>query len=120
MKILFVIYDNGSYIGWFPQGIAYITSYLEREGYHIDIYHQEDSIGVSVSDDGKGFDEGDTDALTEMLNFIKEEEVENVEEEQSEEPSAQTDDSAVGEEPEGSWRGDRPAWSDSQIACEGL
>jgi len=41
MKILFVIYDNGSYIGWFPQGIAYITSYLEREGYHIDIYHQD-------------------------------------------------------------------------------
>ena len=41
MKILLIAYDNGSYIGWFPQGIAYLTSYLERDGYDVDLYLQD-------------------------------------------------------------------------------
>lgn len=43
MKILMVVYDNGSYINWPPQGLAYIAAYLEKEHditvYQQDIYH---------------------------------------------------------------------------------
>jgi anaerobic magnesium-protoporphyrin IX monomethyl ester cyclase len=41
MKILLVAYDNGSYIGWFPQGLAYITACLERVGYDVTLYLQD-------------------------------------------------------------------------------
>ena len=33
MKILLIAYDNGSYMTFFPQGLAYITAYLEDEGH---------------------------------------------------------------------------------------
>lgn len=41
MKILLVVYDNGSYIHWFPQGTAYIASALRNDGCDVYIYHQD-------------------------------------------------------------------------------
>lgn len=40
MKILLVVYDNESYIHWFPQGIAYIASVL-RKDHEVFIYSQD-------------------------------------------------------------------------------
>ncbi len=42
MKILLVVYDNGSYIHWFPQGLAYIAAILKDHDvtiYSKDQYH---------------------------------------------------------------------------------
>lgn len=41
MKILLIVYDNDSYIHWFPQGIAYIASGLQKQGYIVEIYNQD-------------------------------------------------------------------------------
>ena len=41
MKILLVVYDNDSYVHWFPQGLGYIAAVLEREGYEVEIYSQD-------------------------------------------------------------------------------
>src|SRR3990170_7097714 len=41
MRILLVVYDNDSYISWFPQGIAYIASALRNEGHEVVIYNQD-------------------------------------------------------------------------------
>lgn len=41
MRILLIVYDNGSYIHWFPQGLAYIASVLVKKGYHVEIYNQD-------------------------------------------------------------------------------
>ena len=41
MKILLVVYDNDSYIHWFPQGLAYIAAVLIKEGYEVEIYNQD-------------------------------------------------------------------------------
>lgn len=41
MRILLVVYDNDSYIHWFPQGLAYIAAVLVREGYDVEIYNQD-------------------------------------------------------------------------------
>lgn len=41
MKILLVVYDNDSYIHWFPQGLAYIAAVLKKEGYEVEIYNQD-------------------------------------------------------------------------------
>ena len=41
MRILLVIYDNDSYIHWFPQGLAYIAAVLLREGHEVEIYNQD-------------------------------------------------------------------------------
>jgi anaerobic magnesium-protoporphyrin IX monomethyl ester cyclase len=41
MKILLVVYDNDSYIHWFPLGLAYIAAVLDREGYEIEVYNQD-------------------------------------------------------------------------------
>ena len=66
MRILFVIYDNESFIHQFPMGLAYISAVLLKEGYDVTIYHQDmnhypdehlteylnnnkfDAVGVSV------------------------------------------------------------------------
>lgn len=40
MKILLVVYDNESYIHWFPQGLAYIASVL-RKNHEVFIYNQD-------------------------------------------------------------------------------
>jgi len=41
MRILLVVYDNDSYVHWFPQGLAYIATVLLREGYEVEIYNQD-------------------------------------------------------------------------------
>ena len=35
------MYDNDSYIHWFPQGIAYIAAALLKEGHDVEIYSQD-------------------------------------------------------------------------------
>ena len=41
LKILLVVYDNESYIHWFPQGLGYIASVLSREKHDVRIYNQD-------------------------------------------------------------------------------
>ena len=41
MRVLLVVYDNDSYISWFPQGIAYIASVLEKNGHDVIVYNQD-------------------------------------------------------------------------------
>jgi len=41
MRILLVVYDNDSYIHWFPQGLAYIAAVLLKKGYEIEVYNQD-------------------------------------------------------------------------------
>ncbi len=66
MRILLVVYDNDSYISWFPQGLAYIAAVLKQAGHEVVIYNQDvyhypdehltrylddkpfDAVGVSV------------------------------------------------------------------------
>ena len=41
MRILFIVYDNASYISSFPIGIAMLTAVLEKAGHDVDIYQQD-------------------------------------------------------------------------------
>jgi len=41
LRILLVVYDNDSYIHWFPQGLAYIAAVLKNRGYDVEIYSQD-------------------------------------------------------------------------------
>lgn len=41
MRILLVVYDNESYVHWFPQGLAYVASVLQKNGYEIEVYSQD-------------------------------------------------------------------------------
>ncbi len=41
MRILFIVYDNGSHIHAFPTGTAYLAAVLRKEGYEIEIYSQD-------------------------------------------------------------------------------
>jgi len=41
MKVLLVVYDNDSYIHWFPQGLAYVASALRNAGHDVVIYSQD-------------------------------------------------------------------------------
>lgn len=41
MKVLLVVYDNDSYIHWFPQGLAYIAAVLKKGGHTVEIYNQD-------------------------------------------------------------------------------
>ena len=41
MKILMVVYDNGSYITSFPQGLAYLSSAARDAGHEISVYQQD-------------------------------------------------------------------------------
>ena len=41
MRILLVVYDNDSYIHWFPQGLAYIGAVLRKNGYEVEVYNQD-------------------------------------------------------------------------------
>lgn len=41
MKVLLVVYDNDSFIHWFPQGLAYIAAALRNAGHEITIYNQD-------------------------------------------------------------------------------
>lgn len=41
MRVLLVVYDNESYIHWFPQGLAYIAAALLKNGHEVEIYNQD-------------------------------------------------------------------------------
>ena len=41
MKILLVVYDNGSYMSFFPQGAAYIAATLKADDIEVEIYNQD-------------------------------------------------------------------------------
>lgn len=41
MKILMVVYDNDSYITWFPQGLAYLASAARNAGHQVFVYQQD-------------------------------------------------------------------------------
>lgn len=41
MKVLLVIYDNTSFIHWFPTGVAYIAAVLRNIGCEVEIYNQD-------------------------------------------------------------------------------
>jgi radical SAM superfamily enzyme YgiQ (UPF0313 family) len=41
MRILLVVYDNDSYVHWFPQGLAYVAAVLRQQGYDVDVYSQD-------------------------------------------------------------------------------
>jgi len=41
MRVLLIVYDNDSYIPFFPQGIAYLAAALAKGGHHVSIYHQD-------------------------------------------------------------------------------
>lgn len=41
MKILLVVYDNDSYIHWFPQGLAYVAAVARKAGHEVVIYNQD-------------------------------------------------------------------------------
>jgi len=41
MKVLLIVYDNGSYIHWFPLGVAYLASAIRNAGHEVTIYNQD-------------------------------------------------------------------------------
>ena len=42
MRVLLVVYDNGSHLPLFPQGIAYLAAALRQEkGVEVAIYNQD-------------------------------------------------------------------------------
>ncbi|HAY22012.1 MAG TPA: B12-binding domain-containing radical SAM protein [Desulfobacterales bacterium] len=41
MRVLLVIYDNGSFIHYFPMGMAYITAALKKANIDVEIYNQD-------------------------------------------------------------------------------
>lgn len=41
MRILLVVYDNDSFISWFPQGLAYIASVFRKLGHEVVTYCQD-------------------------------------------------------------------------------
>lgn len=41
MKVLLVVYDNGSFLHRFPTGIAYIAAVLRKSGHSVSIYNQD-------------------------------------------------------------------------------
>ncbi|MEE8423935.1 MAG: radical SAM protein [Thermodesulfobacteriota bacterium] len=41
MRILLVVYDNDSFISWFPQGLAYVAAVYKRAGHDVVIYNQD-------------------------------------------------------------------------------
>jgi anaerobic magnesium-protoporphyrin IX monomethyl ester cyclase len=41
MKVLLVVYDNDSFIHWFPQGLGYIATALRNSRHDVSIYQQD-------------------------------------------------------------------------------
>ncbi len=41
MRVLLIVYDNGSYVHTFPQGLAYIAAVLRNSGQSVTIYNQD-------------------------------------------------------------------------------
>ena len=58
MKVLFAIYDNGSYDHTFPMGVGAISAVLKKEGHEIhlwnqDMHHYQDEKLTEELDKGK-------------------------------------------------------------------
>ena len=41
MKVLLVVYDNDSYIHWFPMGLAYVAAAIRDAGHRVTVYSQD-------------------------------------------------------------------------------
>ena len=41
MRILLVVYDNDSFISWFPQGLAYVAAMYKKAGHEVVVYSQD-------------------------------------------------------------------------------
>lgn len=41
MKVLLVVYDNDSYIHWFPIGLAYVAAVMKKAGHEVSVYSQD-------------------------------------------------------------------------------
>lgn len=41
MRVLMVVYDNDSYMHWFPQGLAYIAAVLREDGHEVEVWSQD-------------------------------------------------------------------------------
>ena len=41
MRVLLVVYDNESYVHWFPQGLSYIAAVLRKAGHQVSVYTQD-------------------------------------------------------------------------------
>jgi len=41
MRVLLIVYDNDSYMHWFPQGLAYVAPVLRNAGHDVVIYNQD-------------------------------------------------------------------------------
>ena len=41
LKVLFVVYDNGSYDQTFPMGVGALAAILKRDGHEITCWHQD-------------------------------------------------------------------------------
>jgi len=41
MKVLLVVYDNDSYIHWFPQGPAYLAAIARAAGHQVEVFNQD-------------------------------------------------------------------------------
>ena len=41
MKTLLVVYDNDTYMSYFPIGTAYIAAVLRQKGYEVERYNQD-------------------------------------------------------------------------------
>lgn len=41
MRVVLVVYDNDSYMHWFPQGLGYIAAVLRDKGCDVEIYNQD-------------------------------------------------------------------------------
>ena len=41
MRILLVVYDNDSFISWFPQGLAYVAAVWRNAGHDVTVYSQD-------------------------------------------------------------------------------
>ncbi|NHQ59208.1 B12-binding domain-containing radical SAM protein [Chlorobium sp. BLA1] len=40
-SVLLIVYDNDSYIHWFPQGVGYLAAVLKNAGFNVTIYNQD-------------------------------------------------------------------------------
>ena len=41
LRVLLIAYDSGTYMTFFPQGLAYVARVLEDDGYDVEIYNQD-------------------------------------------------------------------------------